>query len=107
METLSPPTCVVWLRLKNIVAFTLGKMSTWGFTNEAMREDAWDYVHITTWNFLPFLLKRVGTAPAWVVDVLKVLWLTVLTALIALLAVVSRLAANRHLDLSPSRTSPA
>ena len=107
MATLSPPTCVVWLRLKNIVAFTLGKMSTWGFTNEAMREDAWDYVHITTWNFLPFLLKRVGTAPAWVVEVLKVLWLTVLAALIALLAVVSRLAANRQLDLSPNRTSPA
>jgi hypothetical protein len=27
METLSPPTFVVWLRLKNIVAFALGKMS--------------------------------------------------------------------------------
>lgn len=107
METLSPPTFVVWLRLKNIVAFTLGKMSAWGLTNEAMREDAWDYVHLTTWNFLPFLLKRVGTAPAWVVGVLKVLWLTVLAALIALLAVASRLAAKRQLDLSPSRPNPA
>ena len=100
MATLSPPTWVVWLRLKNIVAFTLGKMSAWDLTNEAMREDAWDYVHITTWNFLPFLLKRVGKAPAWVVEVLKVLWLTVLAALIALLAVASRLAAKRQFDFA-------
>lgn len=107
METLSPPTFVVWLRLKNIVAFALGQMSAWGLTNEAMREDAWDYVHITTWNFLPFLLKRVGMAPAWVVGVLKVLWLTVLAALIALLAVATRLAAKRQFDLSPSRPDPA
>ena len=100
METLSPPTFVVGLRLKNIVAFTLGKMSAWGLTNKAMREDAWDYVHITTWNFLPFLLKRVGKAPAWIVEVLTVLWLTVLAALIALLGVASRLAAKRQFDLA-------
>ncbi|MFI5096576.1 MAG: hypothetical protein ACHQT6_01255 [Candidatus Acidiferrales bacterium] len=102
MDTLSPPTFVVWLRLKNIVAFTLGKMSAWGLTNEAMQDDPWDYVHITTWNFLPFLLKRVGKAPASVVEVLKALWLTVLVALIALLGVASRLAAKRQFDLSPT-----
>ncbi len=96
METLSPPTFVVWLRLKNVVAFSLGKMSAWGLTNQAMREDAWDYVHITTWNFLPFLLNRVGKAPVRVVEVLTVLWLTVLTVLIALLGVASRLAAMRQ-----------
>lgn len=38
---------------------------------EAMRENPWDYVHITTWNFLPFLLKRVGQAPASIVEVLR------------------------------------
>ena len=43
-----------------------GKWS-WGLNNHAMTEDPWDYVHITTWNFLPFLLRRVGAAPAWVV----------------------------------------
>jgi hypothetical protein len=105
METRSPPTFVVWLRLKNIVAFILGKMSAWGLVNEAMREDAWDYVHITTWNFLPFLLERVGKAPAWVVEVLKVLWWTVLAALIALLGVANRLAAKRQFDLV-GRSSP-
>ncbi len=100
METLSPPTLVVWLRLKNVVAFTLGKMSAWGLTNKAMRRDAWDYVHITTWNFLPFLLKRVGKAPAWVVQLLTVLWLAVLAALIALLGVASRLAVKKQFDLA-------
>jgi len=91
METLSPPTFVVWLRLKNVAAFAFGKMSAWGLTNKSMREDAWDYAHITTWNFLPFLLKRVGMAPAWVVEVLMALWLTLLVALIFLLGVASRL----------------
>jgi hypothetical protein len=100
METLSPPTWVVWLRLKNVVAFTLGKMSAWGLTNQAMREDPWDYVHITTWNFLPFLLKRVGQVPASIVEVLRVLWLTVLAALIALLGVATRLTAKRQFVLA-------
>jgi hypothetical protein len=39
-----------------------------------MTQDAWDYVHITTWNFLPFLLRRVGAAPRWVVDLAFVVW---------------------------------
>ena len=40
-------------------------MSAWDLTNESMTQDPWDYVHITCWNFLPFLLRRVGEAPAW------------------------------------------
>jgi len=68
METLGHPTFVIALRFKNIVAFALGKMQAWGLDTEAMHEDLWDYVHITTWNFLPFLLRRVGAAPGWVVD---------------------------------------
>ncbi len=60
MVTLGHPTFVVGLRLENIAAFALGKMDAWHLTNQAMREDPWDYVHITTWNFLPFLLKRSG-----------------------------------------------
>ena len=69
METLGHPTFVIALRVKNIVAFALGKMDAWGLNNHAMTEDPWDYVHITTWNFLPFVLRRVGVAPAWVVDI--------------------------------------
>ena len=68
METLGHPTFVIALRVKNIVAFALGKMDAWGLNNHAMTEDPWDYVHITEWNFLPFVLRRVGVAPVWVVQ---------------------------------------
>ncbi len=74
METLGHPTFVIALRFKNIVAFALGKMDAWGLNNESMGQDPWDYVHITTWNFLPFLLRRVGVAPGWVVNVAFGIW---------------------------------
>jgi hypothetical protein len=81
METLGHPTFVIALRFKNILAFASGKMDAWGLTNDSMREDAWDYVHITTWNFLPFLLRRVGGAPGWVVNTALGLWLASIGAL--------------------------
>jgi hypothetical protein len=74
METLGHPTFVIALRFKNIAAFTLGKMDAWGLNNESMTQDAWDYVHINTWNFLPFLLRRVGAVPKWVVDAAFAVW---------------------------------
>ena len=74
MDTLGHPTFVVALRFKNIVAFALGKMEAWGLTNDSMTYDPWDYVHITTWNFLPFLLRRVGVAPRWVVNLAFAVW---------------------------------
>jgi hypothetical protein len=74
-ETLGHPTFVIALRLKNIVAFALGKMDAWRLINHAMTEDQWDYVHITTWNFLPFLLRRVGKAPGWVVELCFSVWI--------------------------------
>jgi hypothetical protein len=74
METLGHPTFVIGLRFKNIAAFALGKRDAWGLNNDSMREDPWDYVHITTWNFLPFLLRRVGAAPRWVVELAFMLW---------------------------------
>jgi len=81
METLGHPTFVIALRFKNIVAFALGKMDAWGLNTEAMGQDQWDYVHITCWNFLPFLLRRVGAAPRWVVDVAFSVWIAGLAAL--------------------------
>jgi len=74
METLGHPTFVIALRFKNIVAFALGKMDAWGLNTEAMGQDPWDYVHLTNWNFLPFLLRRVGVAPGWVVDTTLAVW---------------------------------
>jgi hypothetical protein len=81
MDTLGHPTFVVALRFKNIAAFALGKMDAWGLNNDSMTYDPWDYVHITTWNFLPFLLRRVGVAPKWVVDVAFAIWAAAIAAL--------------------------
>ena len=81
METLGHPTFVIALRFKNIAAFALGKMDAWGLNNDSMTQDPWDYVHITTWNFLPFLLRRVGAAPDWVVKIAFAIWSIALAAL--------------------------
>jgi hypothetical protein len=85
METLGHPTFVIALRLRNIVAFACGKMDAWGLNNHAMTEDPWDYVHITTWNFLPFLLNRAGIAPARVVHLVFVVWIAGLAFLASVL----------------------
>jgi hypothetical protein len=85
METLGHPTFVIVLRFKNIAAFALGKMDAWGLNNESMTQDPWDYVHITTWNFLPFLLRRVGDAPVWVVNTAFAVWGASLAAVAAAL----------------------
>ncbi len=85
METLGHPTFVIALRFKNIVAFALGKMDAWGLNNESMTQDPWDYVHITTWNFLPFLLRRVGTAPASVANLAFAIWIAAAGALASVL----------------------
>jgi hypothetical protein len=85
METFGHPTFVIALRFKNIVAFALGKMDAWGLNTDEMTYDPWDYVHITTWNFLPFLLRRVGAAPRWVVDAAFTVWVTGLAAFAAVL----------------------
>ncbi|MGB9197699.1 MAG: hypothetical protein WCB53_12330 [Terriglobales bacterium] len=74
METLGHPTFVIGLRFKNIAAFALGKMDAWGLNNDSMSQDQWDYVHITCWNFFPFLLRRVGAAPEWVVRAAFAVW---------------------------------
>ncbi len=95
METLGHPTFVIALRFKNIAAFALSKMDAWGLNNESMTQDAWDYVHITTWNFLPFLLRRVGAAPRWVVDAAFAVW-TVALAKLAVVLYWLRLTLNQQ-----------
>ena len=85
METLGHPTFVIALRCKNIAAFALGKMDAWGLNTEEMTYDQWDYVHITAWNFLPFLLRRVGASPRWVIETAFAVWVAALAALTAVL----------------------
>jgi hypothetical protein len=94
METLGHPTFVIALRFKNIVAFTLGKVDAWGLDTEAMHWDAWDYVHISTWNFLPFLLRRVGAAPGWVVEMAFAAWGAGILALSWVLLLVQKAVRN-------------
>jgi hypothetical protein len=93
MDTLGHPTLVIGLRMKNIAAFSLGKMDEWGLTNDSMTYDRWDYQHITAFNFLPFLLARIGKAAGWAVHLIAAIWFTALAALLALLVYVRRLAA--------------
>jgi hypothetical protein len=90
METLGHPTLVIGLRLKNIVAFALGKMDQWGLSNESMKQDPWDYVHITTYNFLPFLLARVGKSARWVVNLITAIWFSAAAAMLILLKYIRR-----------------
>ena len=81
IESLGHPTFVIIQRFRNIAGFAMGHM----YDNFAMHWDPWDYVHITTWNFLPFLLRRVGVAPPWVVRLAFVVWWIGLAALAAVL----------------------
>jgi hypothetical protein len=109
MDTLGHPTFVIALRIKNIVAFALGKMDAWGLNNDDMADDPWDYVHITTWNFLPSLLKRSGFAPAWAVRLAFAVWYAGLAALAATLwrirTVLADPACSRELEAGQPQTT--
>lgn len=85
MDAWNHPACVVFLRMRNIAAFALGKMGTWDLFNASMCDDAWDYQHITCWNFLPFVLARLGAAPAWAVRLALCAWAASLAGLAAVL----------------------
>jgi hypothetical protein len=100
METLGHPTWVVFLRFKNIAAFVLHRREAWGLNTPAMFQDSWDAMHITTWNFLPCLLRHVGQAPLWAVHVLYGVWaaagLAFLLTSVRLLRVLTHAAAEGH-----------
>ena len=82
MEAFGRHTFVVLLRFKNIAAFALGQRAAWGLNTHAMFEDPWDAAHITSWNFLPSLLRHIGVAPLWVVHVLYGVSLLIALALV-------------------------
>jgi hypothetical protein len=82
MEAFGRHTFVVFLRFKNIAAFGLGRRAAWGLNTPAMIEDPWDAAHITTWNFLPSLLRHIGVAPLWVVHALYAVWFLIALTLV-------------------------
>lgn len=81
MDSLGRSIFVVGLRIKNIVEFARGVTDPFGLAIGHGIEDAWDYQHITSWNFLPFQLQHAGQAPPWVVGLAFGLWCTGLVAL--------------------------
>jgi hypothetical protein len=104
LDTLGHPTFVIGLRFKNIAAFLLGKMDAWGLTNQSMTEDAWDYQHITTFNFLPFVLRRIGEAPRWLMNAAIGAW----SAIVAMLAILLTVLGTRaRLGKLPRNVGPA
>jgi hypothetical protein len=82
MEAFGRHTFVVLLRFKNIAAFALDRRAAWGLNTSAMFEDPWDAAHITSWNFLPSLLRHIGVAPLWAVHALYGVWFVVALALV-------------------------
>jgi len=89
-DDLGHPQWIIWLRFKNIVAFALGKMDAWGLNTDSMGYDQWDYQHLTCWNFLPFVLRRMGAAPKWMVDMALAIWGFAIVGLITVLAALGR-----------------
>ncbi len=83
MQDWQHPVFIVLLRFKNIAAFALHKRSAWGLNTPAMFQDPWDAAHITAWNFLPSLLRHIGAAPMWAVDIVDAVWIIVGIALLA------------------------
>ena len=81
-ETFGPHQWIVLLRFKNIAAFILGRQQSWGLNTPSLYQDPWDTVHMTTWNFLPSLLRHVGAAPLWAVDMLYGVWFAIAIALV-------------------------
>jgi hypothetical protein len=100
MDSFGPHTWVVFLRFKNIAAFALGRQQDWGLNTPTMFADPWDAAHITTWNFLPSLLRHIGATPLWAIDVLYIVWFV---AALTLFFVSVKLA---H-DLRPAWTATA
>jgi hypothetical protein len=101
MDAFGHHTFVVFLRFKNIAAFALGRRGAWGLNTPTMFEDPWDAAHITSWNFLPSLLRHIGVAPLWVVHVLYGVWFAVALALVftsARLVRILRLPETAHAD---------
>jgi hypothetical protein len=82
MDAFGHHTFVVFLRFKNIAAFALGRRQAWGLNTPTMFEDPWDAAHVTSWNFLPSLLRHIGVAPLWVVHILYAVWLAAAFALV-------------------------
>jgi hypothetical protein len=94
-ETFGRHIWTVGLRMKNIAGFALGRSAAWGLNTPAIFEDPWDARHLTTWNYLPSLLRHSGVAPLYAVRMLDAAWVMVAIALVALAARLLRMLVPR------------
>jgi hypothetical protein len=90
MDLFGHPKFVIGLRFKNIAAFLSGKMEARDLMDPSMIDDPWDYEHITTFNFLPFVLQRVGEAPRWLIDAAVGAWSALVMGLISFLVFIGK-----------------
>jgi hypothetical protein len=106
MDLFGHPKFVIGLRFKNIAAFLSGKMQASVLMDPSMIDDPWDYEHITTFNFLPFVLQRVGETPRWLINAAVGAWLAVVMGLISLLIFLGKQARLGRLRNITSRNAP-
>ena len=72
----------VALRFRNIWALATGGPMPAGIDRPGAVGDAFDALHIRTWNFMPSLMRHVGVAPLWVVRLLDAVWAVMAVALV-------------------------
>ena len=72
----------VALRFRNIWVLATGRPMLAGIDLPGALSDAWDALHVRTWNFMPALMRHVGVAPLWAVRLLDAVWVVVAAALV-------------------------
>jgi hypothetical protein len=85
MENAGRDAWTIPLRFRNIADFAMGRRLAMGIDLPGAVTDRWDAMHIHTWNFMPALMRHVGVAPVWAVDVLDGVWMIAGAALVVVL----------------------
>jgi hypothetical protein len=81
----------VALRFRNIWALATGRTMPAGIDLPGAVADSFDALHVRTWNFMPSLLRHVGAAPMWVVQVMDAVWVVMAVALVCVVLRMVRL----------------
>jgi len=81
----------VALRFRNIWALATGRPMPAGIDLPGAVGDSFDALHVRTWNFMPALMRHVGVAPKWVVQLLDAVWVVVAVVLVFVIVRMVRL----------------
>jgi hypothetical protein len=85
IEAMRHDAWTVALRFRNIWALATGQPMPAGVDLPGTLGDAWDELHIRTWNLLPSLMRHVGVVPMWVVRLLDAVWAMMAVALVVVI----------------------